>query len=73
MPCPLAGDLPNPGIEHGCLMSPALSSRFFTTSATGEALVSMQVALLEEDDLAMGSLENLFWAGVVGKLSEFGL
>ena len=54
-------------------MSPALSSRFFTTSATGEALVSMQGALLEEDDLAMGSLENLFWAGVVGKLSEFGL
>ena len=33
---PPAGDLPNPGIEPACLASPALSSRFFTTSATWE-------------------------------------
>ena len=30
-------DLPDPGIEPKSLMSPALASRFFTTSATWEA------------------------------------
>ena len=30
--CPPPGDLPDPGIEPTSLMSPALSSRFFTTS-----------------------------------------
>ena len=29
---PSPGDLPNPGIEPMCLMSPALADRFFTTS-----------------------------------------
>ena len=32
------GDLPNPGIESRSLKSSALASRFFTTSATWEAL-----------------------------------
>ena len=32
------GDLPNPGIELASLSSPALASRFFTTSATWEVL-----------------------------------
>ena len=32
------GDLPNPGIEPASLMSSALAGRFFTTSATWEAL-----------------------------------
>ena len=31
-------DLPDPGIEPMSLMSPALAGRFFTTSATQEAL-----------------------------------
>ena len=35
---PSPGDLPNQGIEPRCLMSPALAGRFFTTTATGEAL-----------------------------------
>ena len=35
LPCPPPGDLPDPGME---LMSPALAGRFFTTTATGEAL-----------------------------------
>ena len=35
-PCPPPGDLPDPGIEHKSLMSPALAGRFFTTSATWE-------------------------------------
>ena len=38
LPCPSPGDLPNPGVEPVSLMSPALADRFFTTSATWEAL-----------------------------------
>ena len=37
LPFPSPGDLPNPGIEHKSLMSPALAGRSFTTSATWEA------------------------------------
>ena len=37
LPCPPPGDLPDPGIEHISLMSPALAGRFFTTSATWKA------------------------------------
>ena len=37
LPCPPPGDLPDPGIEPTSLMSPALASRFFTTSTTWEA------------------------------------
>ena len=36
MPSP-PGDIPNPEIELASLLSPALASRFFTTSATWEA------------------------------------
>ena len=35
--CPPPGDLPDPGIELGCLMSPELAGDFFTTLATWEA------------------------------------
>ena len=40
LPCPSPGDLPDPGIEPVSLTSPALAlaGRFFTTSATWEAL-----------------------------------
>ena len=37
LPCPPAGDLPNPGIKPTSVMSPALAGRFFTTNATWEA------------------------------------
>ena len=37
LPCPPPGNLPNPGIKPTSLMSPALASGFFTTSATWEA------------------------------------
>ena len=40
LPCPPPGDLPNPGIESASLSSLALAGRFFTTSATWEALPS---------------------------------
>ena len=38
LPCPPPGDLPDPGIEPACLLSPASAGGFFTTSATWEAL-----------------------------------
>ena len=37
LPCPLPGDLPDPGIEPASLISLALAGGFFTTSATWEA------------------------------------
>ena len=37
MPCPLPGDLPDPGTEPESLKSPALAGGFFTTSTTWEA------------------------------------
>ena len=37
LPFPSPGDLPNPGIKPGSLMSPALAGRFFTSSTTWEA------------------------------------
>ena len=39
LPCHPPGDLPVPGIETVSLISPALAGRFFTTSATWEALL----------------------------------
>ena len=35
--CPPPRDLPDPGIEHTALKSPALADRFFTTSTNWEA------------------------------------
>ena len=40
LPFPPPGDLPDPGIEPTSLMSPALTGRFFTSSATWEALAA---------------------------------
>ena len=37
LPFPSPGDLPDPGIKHVSLMSPALAGGFFTTSASWEA------------------------------------
>ena len=38
VPCSPPEDLPNPGVESMSFMSPALAGRFFTISATWEAL-----------------------------------
>ena len=38
LPFPSLGDLPDPGLEHASLVSPALAGRLFTTSATWETL-----------------------------------
>ena len=45
-PCPPPGDLPDPGIKHKSLTSPALTGRFFTTSATWEVPNSEILALI---------------------------
>ena len=37
LPCPPPGDLPNPGMESTSLTFPALTGRFFTSSATWQA------------------------------------
>ena len=42
---PTPGDLPDPGIEPASLVSPALASGFFITSATREA-IKMLILLL---------------------------
>ena len=39
LPCSPPGDLLDPGIEHKSLLSLALAGRFFTSSATWEALI----------------------------------
>ena len=39
LPCSPPGDFPDPGIKPTSLKSPALVGRFFTTSATWEALI----------------------------------
>ena len=44
-PCPPPGDLPDPGIKHVSLMSPALAGGFFTTSTTWEALTVQRTEL----------------------------
>ena len=54
LPCPLPGELPDPGIEPVSLTSPAFSDRFFTTSATWEAvnLVEILGCLLQAGTLS---------------------
>ena len=43
LPCPFPGDLPNPRTEPASLVSPVLTSGFFITSATWEALSQRSV------------------------------
>ena len=45
LPCPLPGDLPDPGIELLYHMSPALAGGFLSTSATWKAQVPPYLAL----------------------------
>ena len=47
LPCPPPGDLPDPGIEPTSLTSSALAGRFFTTSASWEALPHHTAAAAE--------------------------
>ena len=42
LPSPPAGDFLNPELKPASLMSPALASRFFTTSATWEVFIAWE-------------------------------
>ena len=41
LPCPPPADLPDPGIEPESPVSPALAGRFFMTTATLEAYITV--------------------------------
>ena len=56
--CPPSGDLPNPGIEPTSLTSPALTSRFFTTSLITQ-LVKKQPAMQETLVIYLGGQLSL--------------
>ena len=43
LPCPPPRDLPHPGIKLMSLMSPALAGKFFTTNATWETLLDLDL------------------------------
>ena len=51
-PCPPSGDLPDPGVKHVSLMSPALAGGFFTTGTTWEALTVQRTELHKKNLLA---------------------
>ena len=53
LPCPLPGDLPDPGIEPTSLTS-ALAGQFFTTSATSICAALSMPAHLEDSAVATG-------------------
>ena len=53
MPCSPPGDFPDPGIEPVSLTSPALTRRFFTSSATWDAKVSLN-KLPDRDETSLG-------------------
>ena len=57
LPCPSAGDLPDPGIEPASLMSPAVAGMFSTTCATWEA--PRPCWGLPFEDLIVGDLKDL--------------
>ena len=71
LPCPLPGDLPNPGIKPTSLMSSALTGRFFTASATWEApnihlvLFKILVAQMVKNLPACGRPEFHPWVGKI--------
>ena len=46
LPFPTPRDLPDPGIKHTSLASPALTGKFFTTEPRGKPLVADDECLL---------------------------
>ena len=53
LPFPPPGDLPDPGIETTSLKYPALAGRFFTTSATWEAVLKPMLIYCSENPRAL--------------------
>ena len=50
LPFPSPGDVPDPGIEHMYLPSPALAGEFFTTSAAWEVQIIINKELIPLGD-----------------------
>ena len=48
LPCPPPGDLPDPGIEPGSLMSLALAGGFFTTEPPGKQVTQIKGSVLQD-------------------------
>ena len=42
LPCPLPGDLPDPGIKPLSLISPVLAGGFYTTGKNGKGIAFVQ-------------------------------
>ena len=86
MPFPLPGDLPDPGIEPMSLISPALASGFFTTTATWEAphyivcvlyyvleMVSIKTQKQFPKEWPQNNTNRIPWKLVTGKFSDLTL
>ena len=58
--CRPPGDLPDPGIKPGSLMSPTLSGRFFTTSSSWLSQLSVLFSLLIPQVRIFGVIFNSF-------------
>ena len=63
LPCPLLGDLPNPGIELKSLMSRALAQGFLATSKPIQSFLAKTVYRGSEGPLGCQAEE---WERVVG-------
>ena len=63
LPCPLPGDLPDPGIEPASLTSPALAGRFFNTSGASWEALSTFTRLLTHSRFAF---QDLCWLRPTG-------
>ena len=53
--CSQPRDLPNPGIKHASLASPALAGRFFITSTTWEVLIILSNLIYTYKDWSEGT------------------
>ena len=73
LPYPPPGDLPNPGIEPGCLTSPALAGGFFTTRATWEALSNGKWWLTVSLEIEKVMVQNIYMVRLFLHLIIFGL
>ena len=83
MPCPYPGDLPDPGIEPMCLMSPTLARATSLVAQTVKNLPTMrdtQVQSLDWEDLLEKEMATLFsivawkilWTEEPGRLQSMG-
>ena len=62
LPCPPPGDLPNPRIKPTSLMSSALASGFFTTSAIWEAPIISYQSLKNHWKIAFSLFSSLYFS-----------